>query len=168
MSETPKAPQWREDFPVDWAEDRYVERRDFVKFLVLISGAFVAGQAWIVAQNWLRRRRGAAELRRIATFESLAVGQTLVFDYPRPHDACILVRLSESEFVAYSQKCTHLSCAVIPRPEQGVIVCPCHDGLFDLKTGRQLAGPPPRPLPRVILEIRGREIYAAGIETRAS
>ncbi len=161
-------PQWKEDFPIDWAEDRHVERRDFVKFLVLISSAFTAGQFWIVAQNWLRRRRGAAPLTRIAARDSVAVGASLVFDYPRPHDACVLVRLSDSEFVAYSQKCTHLSCAVIPRPQEGVIVCPCHEGLFDLRTGRQLAGPPPRPLPRIILDIRGNDIYAAGVETRMS
>ena len=51
-------PAWRQDFPVDWPQDRYVERRDFVKFLVLISGAFAVGQFWIATQNWWRRRVG--------------------------------------------------------------------------------------------------------------
>ena len=51
-------PAWRQDFPIDWAQDRYVERRDFLKFLVLISGAFTAGQFWIAGQNWWRRHRG--------------------------------------------------------------------------------------------------------------
>jgi Rieske Fe-S protein len=39
--------------------------------------------------------------------------------------------------------------------------------VFDLRTGRQLAGPPPRPLPRIALEIRGDEIFATGVEVRA-
>ena len=33
-------PAWRQDFPIDWPQDLYVERRDFMKFLVLTSGAF--------------------------------------------------------------------------------------------------------------------------------
>ena len=161
-------PAWRQDFPIDWPQDQYVERRDFVKFLTLISLAFTVGQFWIAVQNWLRKRQGLDEMRRIASIADVAVGATLVFDYPALHDSCVLVRLSESEFVAFSQKCTHLSCAVIPRPEQGVIYCPCHAGVFDLRTGRQIAGPPPRPLPRIVLEIRGGEIYATGVETRTS
>jgi Rieske Fe-S protein len=78
----------------------------------------------------------------------------------------VLVRLSEGELVAYSQKCTHLSCAVIPEPDQGGLRCPCHEGFFDLRSGSPTAGPPRRPLPRITLEIRGREIYATGIEVR--
>ena len=161
-------PAWRQDFPIDWPQDRYVERRALVKFLTLTSLAFTVGQFWIAGQNWLRRREGATEIRRIASLSEIAVGATLVFDYPAPHDSCVLVRLSQAEFVAYSQKCTHLSCAVIPKPEQGVIHCPCHEGYFDLKTGRQIAGPPPRPLPKILLEVRGDSIYATGVETRTA
>ena len=36
-------PAWRQDFPIDWPQDAYVERRDFVKFLVLTSLAFTVG-----------------------------------------------------------------------------------------------------------------------------
>ena len=50
-------PQWRQDFPIDWPQDHYVARRDFTKFMVLTSFAFVVGQCWIVFENW--RRRGA-------------------------------------------------------------------------------------------------------------
>ena len=161
-------PAWRQDFPIDWAVDRYVERRDFMKFLVLISGAFATGQLWIAAENWWRRHQGLPEVRRIASVDDLAVGGALVFRYPGEHDNCLLVRLSDTEFVAYSQKCTHLACAVIPRPEQGTLHCPCHEGYFDLRSGRPTAGPPTRPLPRVVLDFRGREIFATGIEWRTS
>ena len=78
----------------------------------------------------------------------------------------MLVRLTDAEFVAYSQKCTHLSCAVIPKPAEGVFHCPCHEGIFDLRSGRAIAGPPPRPLPRIALELRGDDIYATGVDTR--
>ena len=161
-------PAWRQDFPIDWPQDAYVERRDFMKFMVLTSLAMTVGQFWIAAQNWMRRRQGAAEITRIAGMGDLAVGGTLTFNYPGEHDPCVLVRMSESEFVAYSQKCTHLSCAVIPRPEQGVLHCPCHEGFFDLRSGRVIAGPPTRPLPRIAIEVRGADIYATGVEWRTS
>ena len=161
-------PAWRQDFPIDWPVDRYVERRDFMKFLVLISGAFAAGQVWIATQSWWRGRQDAPPRLRIAGLGDLAIGGTLVFRYPGDHDPCVLVRLGESDFVAYSQKCTHLSCAVIPRPELNALHCPCHEGYFDLRSGRPTAGPPSRPLPRVTLEIAGDGIYATGIEWRTT
>ena len=161
-------PAWRQDFPIDWPQDQYVERRDFMKFLVLTSVAMTAGQLWIAAQNWLRRRQGLIEIRRIASLDDIAVGGVVMFNYPGDHDPCVLVRVSDSELVAYDQKCTHLSCAVIPRPDRGDIHCPCHEGFFDLRSGRPIAGPPQRPLPRVALTVRGRDIYATGIERRTT
>lgn len=161
-------PAWRRDFPIDCPQDQDVERRDFVKFLTLTSFAFVVGQFWIAGQSWLRRGTPAPGARRIASTADVPVGGSLVFDYPNEHDTSILVRLAESEFVAFSQKCTHLSCAVIPRPQEGTFHCPCHEGLFDLRTGNVIAGPPPRPLPRVTLEVRGRDIYATGVEARTA
>ena len=161
-------PAWRRDFPIDWPQDQDVERRDFVKFLTLTSLAFMVGQFWIAAQSWRRGRAAPADARRIASLADVPVGGSLVFDYPNQHDTSILVRLSETELVAFSQKCTHLSCAVIPKPDQGVFHCPCHEGLFDLRTGRVLAGPPPRPLPRIAIEIRDGVIYATGVDMRTS
>ena len=161
-------PAWREDFPIDWPQDQYVERRDFMKFLVLTSAALTAGQFWIAGQNWLRKRRGLPEIRRIASLADIPAGTSLVFQYPGELDNCVLVRLSERDLVAYSQKCTHLSCAVIPEPAKGVLHCPCHEGFFDLRSGNPTAGPPRRPLPRITLEVRGQDIYATGVELRTT
>lgn len=160
-------PKWRRDFPIDWPQDHYVARRDFTKFMVLTSFAFVVGQFWIVAQNFLRQRRGRPPLRRVVGLNELAIGQSLVFAYPKPEDKCVLVRTGEDRFVAFSQECTHLTCAVVPEPEKMRFFCPCHNGAFDLETGRPIAGPPRRPLPRVKLEIINGAIYATGVEFRA-
>ncbi|HEU4689106.1 MAG TPA: Rieske 2Fe-2S domain-containing protein [Vicinamibacterales bacterium] len=159
-------PAWRQDFPIDWPQDLYVERRDFMKFMVLTSAAFTAGQFWIAAQNWYRRRNGQLAMQRIISVDEMAVGSAVGFTYPDEHEPCLLVRLSPREFVAFNQKCTHLSCAVVPRPAEGSFYCPCHEGRFDLRTGEPTAGPPRRPLTRVVLDIRGRDIYAVGIEER--
>ena len=159
-------PKWRRDFPIDAPQDLYVARRDFMKFMILTSLAFTAGQFWIGAQNWFRRRRGIPELRRVASLSEIPVGGALTFLYPEPADRCILIRPEAEVLVAFSQQCTHLSCAVIPQPEHNRLYCPCHEGAFDLRSGRPIAGPPNRPLTRVTLDVRGGEVYASGIELR--
>src|SRR5574339_36074 len=70
-------PAWRQDFPIDWPQDLYVERRDFMKFMVLTSAAFTVGQLWIAAQNWYRRRSGRPLVQRIAAVDDLAVGAAI-------------------------------------------------------------------------------------------
>jgi Rieske Fe-S protein len=132
--------------------------------MALTSFAFVVGQFWIVVQNFLRERRGQAPRQLIAQVSEVPVGRSVLFNYPAAHDSCILVRTGENSFVAFSQKCTHLSCAVVPQPESKRFFCPCHEGAFDLESGRPVAGPPRRPLPRISLEIRNGVIYATGVE----
>ena len=161
-----RQPKWRRDFPIDAGEDSYIARRDFSWFLLLTSGAFVAGQLWIAAQNMLRKARGRPPIREIARVADVSAGSAISFQYPDEHSRCLLVRLDEERFVAYDQRCSHLACAVIPRPDQGRLVCPCHKGFFDMETGAPLAGPPRRPLPRIELDIRGDVVYATGVELR--
>jgi Rieske Fe-S protein len=161
-------PAWRHDFPIDWPEDHYVARRDYAKFLVLTSLAFVVGQFWIGVQSLIRRGRGRPPIRGVARLDEVPLGGALTFDYPGTHDPCLLLRPDETTLVAYGQKCTHLSCAVVPRMEHAELHCPCHVGSFDLATGRPLAGPPRRPLPRIALEVRGGVIYATGVEERTT
>ena len=159
-------PRWRRDFAIDWPEDHFVARRDFAKFLVLTSGAFVAGQAWIAAQSLVRDRRTPPGRTRIGSLSGLAPGTAMMFAYPTRHDPCLLIRTRAGELLAYSQKCTHLSCAVVPKIDEGILHCPCHEGVFDLATGRNIAGPPPRPLSVIELEIVGDDIYAVGVRAR--
>lgn len=161
-------PAWRRDFAIDWPQDAFVERRDFVKFLVMTSLAFTVGQFWIATRNWWRRRSGQLEAARIASMSELPVGTVRTFSYPTPTDPCILIRPAEDVLIAYGQKCTHLSCAVLPDLKTSTIRCPCHDGLFDLPTGRPIAGPPRRPLTRVLLEVHGGEVYATGLQERTT
>jgi nitrite reductase/ring-hydroxylating ferredoxin subunit len=160
-------PRWRQDFPIDWPQDDYVTRRDFTRFMILVSLAFTVGQFWILVQNYFRRRRGELPIQEIVSLEEIPVGGSLVFAYPEAHDSRLLIRLGEGTFVAYGQQCTHLACPVIPLLEEGHLHCPCHEGVFDLVTGQPLAGPPRRQLPRVRLEVRNDRVYATGVEEEA-
>jgi nitrite reductase/ring-hydroxylating ferredoxin subunit len=160
-------PQWRNDFPIDWPQDELVARRDFTKFLVLTSLAFVVGQLWIVYENFRRRRSGQLPVKRIARADAIPVGGSMVFTYPAEHDNCIVVRTGYESYFAYDQKCTHLSCAVVPDLANGRLHCPCHNGVFEVRTGIPTAGPPRRPLERIVLELRDGNLYAVGREVRA-
>ena len=60
-------------------------------------------------------------------------------------DPVILVRAADERFYAFSATCTHLDCIVGFQKEQNRMWCNCHGGAYDL-TGRNVAGPPPRPL----------------------
>lgn len=157
-------PKWRRDFPVDWSRDDYVSRRELVKFMVLTSGAFVAGQAWLVIKRLFDRGGTPAARRPIAALDELPVGGAKTFTYPEGSPPRILIRTGEASFVAYDQQCTHLLCPVVPAVEQRRLHCPCHNGWFDLATGRPVAGPPQRPLPRITLDVAGRTVYATGVE----
>lgn len=157
-------PQWRRDLPIDIDEDNNVARRDFVKFLVLVSGAFVVGQCWIALQSLRQKRKPPLEAARVAAVDEVPVGGAVSFSYPGANDHCLLIRADAEHFVAYNQLCSHLSCAVIPDVDRGLLLCPCHNGSFDLASGRPRSGPPRRALPRVLVEIRGSDIYATGVE----
>ena len=63
------------------------------------------------------------------------------------------------KFKAYNGHCTHLGCSYIYDKERGNFLCPCHRGQFDVKTGQVLAGPPPRPLDELQVEIRDSAVY---------
>jgi Rieske Fe-S protein len=57
----------------------------------------------------------------------------------------IVLRVAEDDFRAFAATCTHLDCIVEYRRDRQMIWCNCHNGQYDL-TGRNVAGPPPRPL----------------------
>ena len=61
------------------------------------------------------------------------------------NEPVIVVRAGEGDFRAFTATCTHLDCIVEYRPDRAMIWCNCHNGAYDL-TGRNVAGPPPRPL----------------------
>jgi Rieske Fe-S protein len=161
-------PAWRRDFPIDWPQDLYVARRDFTRFLVLTSLPFALVQLGISVLNWLRRDGSRPPVKAIARLADVPIGGVVSFAYPEEHDACLLLRPDEKTLLAFSQKCTHLGCAVVPDQDKKCLLCPCHKGHFALDSGRPLAGPPRRPLPRIILENRDGVVHAVGVEVHPS
>jgi cytochrome b6-f complex iron-sulfur subunit len=62
------------------------------------------------------------------------------------NEPVIVLRVGEGDYRAFTATCTHLDCIVEYRPDAGRIVCNCHGGQYDPLTGRNVGGPPPRPL----------------------
>ncbi len=69
----------------------------------------------------------------------------------------ILIRTDRGNFVAFEATCTHLDCIVQYRTDTKQIFCACHNGIYDLK-GRNISGPPPRPLDELSVNIINDEI----------
>lgn len=163
LRQSSSEPLWKEEFSVRTADERYVTRRQLTKFLVLTSFGMYVGNLWILVRS-LFYKAPAYPQQPVARVGEIPVGGVKLFAYPTKDDHCILVRTAENEHVAYSQKCTHLSCAVYYSRESNQLECPCHKGFFSIADGSVLQGPPSRPLPRIVLEKRGDELVALAIK----
>jgi cytochrome b6-f complex iron-sulfur subunit len=72
----------------------------------------------------------------------------------------LLLLTAEGDYRALSATCTHLSCTVQYRNDLHQVWCACHNGLYDL-SGRNVSGPPPRPLDAYQVHVRGDEIVVS-------
>lgn len=69
----------------------------------------------------------------------------------------ILIRISDTEWRAFSAVCTHLNCTVQYRDTTQQIWCACHNGTYDLN-GHVVSGPPPNPLEPYVVNLRGDSV----------
>jgi Rieske Fe-S protein len=69
----------------------------------------------------------------------------------------LLLKNAAGELSALTATCTHLDCTVQYRADRSDIWCACHNGTYDLK-GRNVSGPPPRPLTPLEVYVRGEKI----------
>lgn len=159
----PARPDWETDFPLERVEAQHVSRREFAKFLVFVSGGFTVGSAVVAVKEQLGPEAVIPDGgTRLCATDDVPVGAMRAFTVPGTHLPGILIRLDATTWRAYEQKCTHLSCAVYYTAQEGRIVCPCHNGAFDVQTGAVLQGPPPRPLRRFEIVVRGADVVLVG------
>ena len=155
----PLLTRWRSEFPYHWDADDQVSRRELLRFTVMTSGTLFVATAGLAILSYLKPPV-SVQRQAIAQVSDIPVGGVHYFNYPEADSQAILLHPSEGQFVAFSGKCTHLSCAVFYDEEQKHLACPCHDGVFDPNTGNPIAGPPQRALPRILLQQDGTTIYA--------
>jgi len=75
---------------------------------------------------------------------TLEPGTALMFKFGS--SPALLIHGLDQSWVAFSAVCTHLGCTVEFQPAQNRIHCACHGGVYDPHTGKNVSGPPPRPL----------------------
>lgn len=134
--------------------DSLTTRRDYLRIVATVSGGLAIGGVGVAAGILHRHGDSEAMPQPKKVTEELAPGQSVAFRFPGDEDRALAVRLADGSLVGYSAVCTHLACAVLWREDRGTdgeLYCPCHEGVFDARTGEVTAGPPPRPLPRIFL-----------------
>ncbi len=72
----------------------------------------------------------------------------------------LLIMNGDGTYRALSATCTHLGCTVQYRNDLREVWCACHNGIYDLN-GRNVSGPPPRPLDVFDVHLRGDEIVVS-------
>lgn len=149
------------------SNERSLDRRGFLKTMVGAAGAFaVATIPWgtMAAKEMLSGGKKEYAGKKIVDVAAIKPGEAVEFAYPTEDEGALLIRMGENEYKAYQNACTHLKCPVFWNKEESELLCPCHHGKFDVKTGSPLAGPPRRPLPEIQLEIKNGAIYAMGVK----
>jgi Rieske Fe-S protein len=156
-------PVWRRDFPITSEGEDEVTRREFVRFLMLGSGAFAVGTVGVAGLTSLQGEPEAGEAELVPV-DQLRSEQPYLFSYPTARDPAILLLRPDGGLAAFSQRCTHLGCVVYLDAEADELVCPCHEGGFSAATGDVVFGPPELPLPRIAVEVRAGTVWATGID----
>ena len=136
-------------------------KRDFLKYI--LSGSLVA---WVGAILYPVISYLKPPSQAEAEVASVKVGKlsdiekdsgTIVKFGSKP---VILLRTAKDELKAFSATCTHLDCTVQYRKDFGLIWCACHNGKYDIN-GRNVSGPPPRPLDEYRVNVQGGEVFVS-------
>lgn len=141
-----------------------VTRRRFCNSVVLASTAVVLhGNSFTAVAAPSAQTTLEYPPMKIAGSEVLMPGSFLYFHYPTHRDDAVLVRAEDGEYFAYSRKCAHLGCTIDFNDAGQRLVCPCHHGAYDPRTGFRVFGPSQRPLDAIVLRMRaGGEVWAVG------
>jgi len=147
-------------------------RRDFIKAATAFIGGLIGAGVGLPSIAYLLspalRQTEDESIVGLGPLEGYPIGIPTRRDFTRTrvngwertavNHGVYVVRLNESEARVFSDICTHLGCRVRWRPELQHYVSPCHDGHFDI-LGKNISGPPPRPLDEFVTKIEGGNLY---------
>jgi len=147
------------------------------KFLKVVSAAGAAVSAFLAGVPPLRAflsplgvHKRSAPWVRLGEAEQFEFGVPTKVEFPQTEqDAWVETRALRSVWVytddaetfqVYAGRCTHLACSYGFDEARDLFHCPCHNGLYDVKTGEVLGGPPPRPLDTLQTKVEDGYLYA--------
>jgi len=141
-------------------EDRafLATRRGVLKGVLGLAVALGLGSVFCGLYRFLAPGGGAAAAVEIPLGD-IPLGASYTFQYGTI--PAIVLHEEEGKPQAFSLLCTHMACTVVWNGEKREFYCPCHDGFFDAG-GNVLSGPPPAPLERLRVEVKGEKIWVGG------
>ena len=134
-------------------------RRGLLKGVLGGIGAFGLGSIVYAVYRFLAPGAGGGTPVEI-TLSEISAGGAASFQYGGSPG--ILLREDDGTLKAFSLVCTHLACTVTWNGEKKEFHCPCHDGFFDGE-GKVLSGPPPAPLERWKVEVKGDKVIIGAV-----
>ncbi len=138
-------------------------RRDFLSYILSISGlGFIASVLYPILAYLKPPKQSEVEVSNVLACKLSELEKETHKIIRFGNKPVILIRTADDKLVAFSAICTHLDCTVQYRKDFGTIWCACHNGKYDL-TGRNISGPPPRPLDPYKVILKGEDIYISKI-----
>lgn len=128
------------------AEPQRIHRRSFLNSLLGITTVGWLGSILFPIVEFFKippRKEEEPDSVVAANIKNLKPNEGVIFKFGS--EPALLVLGPDGQLRAFSAVCTHLDCTVKYRPDMQKIHCACHGGTYDLN-GRNISGPPPRPL----------------------
>lgn len=146
-------------------DDGGMGRRAFLALGVGLAGACYAGAIGYPIYRYLAApvakaaKEGQVSEVALPGAEKLESGAALMFKFgSRP---AMLIHHKDGAWTALEAVCTHLACTVQYEPQNDRIYCACHGGVYDPRTGANVAGPPPRPLKQFKVEVADGQVVVS-------
>ncbi len=138
-------------------------RRKFINTLLSIGGiGFVVSAIYPIIEYMIPPKRNESNVSSLnaGKTDEVANNSYKILKYGRK--PVILIRDENGNFHALAATCTHLDCVVSYSSDKKIVLCACHNGVYDLK-GRNVSGPPPKPLEEFKVTIKNQEIIISSI-----
>jgi cytochrome b6-f complex iron-sulfur subunit len=143
----------------------WLDRRAFVRVALGGVGLCYAGAIGYPVYRYLASPVEKAAAMSAVTevtlkdAEKLPVGSALMFKFgPRPS---MLIHHKNGQWAAFDAVCTHLGCTVRFEPARDVIHCACHGGEYDPYSGKNVSGPPPKPLRKYVVKVVAPDVLVS-------
>ena len=140
-------------------------RKVFVRTLVGTVGAAYAGAIGYPMYRYLstpaRREANEPAVTEISLPEKDIPGPGSALSFMFGRRPALLIHHKDGSMVCFEAICSHLGCTVQFQADKDRIFCPCHSGQYDMHTGKNVAGPPPKPLKQHHVEVKDGKVIVS-------